>query len=132
MHIVFHFLTITISNPMIGREGNDLFSVLSTSPELSTVLYGNRGSDRFEIAPRNVDPVVSKNLRGHRGILEHTVDSVSDVGYDGMLVEGKTHVVVFPLQEHSISPSQQLYILFLATQRCCCGYIGQRRRLWLY
>lgn len=32
------------------KEGNDLVSVLSTSPALSTVLYGNLGSDTFNVS----------------------------------------------------------------------------------
>lgn len=39
------------------------------------------------ITPQRVDPVVSKNLRGHRGILEHKVSS-ADPDYDGLAVEG--------------------------------------------
>jgi hypothetical protein len=70
-----------------AAEGNDLISVLSTSPDFQTVLYGDLGSDTFVICPREVDPVVSKNLRGHRGIIEHSIVSGDD-GYDGLLVEG--------------------------------------------
>ena len=49
---------------VIAAEGNDLISVLSTSPSFSTSLYGAKGSDLFEVCPRTVEPVVSKNLRG--------------------------------------------------------------------
>ena len=69
------------------KEGNDLVSVLSTSPSVSTILYGNLGSDTFNITPREVAPVTSRNLRGHRGILEHSLSS-SDSEYDRLLVEG--------------------------------------------
>ena len=50
-------------------------------------MYGSRGSDTFIITPREVEPVISKNLRGHRGILEHSVSS-GDPDYDGLIVEG--------------------------------------------
>ena len=70
------------------EEGNDLVSVLSTHPALVTNIYGARGSDTFQVAPRRVNPVISKNLRGHRGILEHTVDSADDAGYHNLPIEG--------------------------------------------
>jgi len=69
------------------KEGNDLVSVLSTSPGLDTILYGNKGSDTFHITPREVEPVTSRNLRGHRGIIEHEI-STNDTGYKEVLVEG--------------------------------------------
>lgn len=98
------------------KEGNDYVAVLSTSPTLSTALYGNKGSDTFEvcsiqiesmstisfllctnillfwvlslqICPRDVDPVTSRNLRGHRGIVEHEISS-GDQEYDGLRIAG--------------------------------------------
>lgn len=47
-----------------GQEGNDEFVILSTNPSVLLSLYGGLGSDSFEIAPRTVGPVISKNLRG--------------------------------------------------------------------
>ena len=49
-----------------GRDGDDTFSVLSTSPGLATTAYGNGGSDTFIVGAKEVDRVVSKNIRGHR------------------------------------------------------------------
>ena len=46
------------------------------------------GSDTFIIAPREVEPVVSKNLRGHRGVIEHTIVSSTDPDYNGLSVRG--------------------------------------------
>ena len=71
-----------------GEEGNDLISVLSTSPDIALSIYGSKGSDRFEITPRNVAPVTSKNLRGHRGIIEHTISAPGDPEYDGLRIRG--------------------------------------------
>jgi hypothetical protein len=68
-------------------EGNDLVSILSTSPDFRTSIYGALGSDTFVACPREVEPVVSKNLRGHRGIIEHSISS-DDERYDALLVEG--------------------------------------------
>lgn len=70
-----------------AKEGNDKFSVLSTNPQTLTSLSGNLGSDTFEITPRTVEPVISKNLLGHRGIVEHTVESI-DQDYSELLLEG--------------------------------------------
>lgn len=69
------------------QEGNDLVSILSTNPSVVTNCYGALGSDRFRITPRSVAPVTSKNLRGHRGILEHAFSS-ADSSYHGLLVQG--------------------------------------------
>jgi Ca2+-binding RTX toxin-like protein len=69
------------------QEGNDLVSVLSTAPGVETKMYGSLGSDEFVVTPRNVEPVASKNLRGHRGILEHAISS-NDTDYDKLLIEG--------------------------------------------
>lgn len=70
-----------------GGAGNDEFYIISTDPKVATSVYGDLGSDSFIVAPPSVPPVISKSLRGHRGILEHTVTS-QDKGYDGLLVEG--------------------------------------------
>ncbi|GAX18396.1 hypothetical protein FisN_2Lh003 [Fistulifera solaris] len=84
-------LSISFTNieaiALTGGAGDDTLTVLSTSPNLALYLYGAEGSDTFVITPQKVDPVVSKNLRGHRGILRHTVTS-ADLGYDGLAVEG--------------------------------------------
>ena len=46
------------------------------------------GSDTFIITPRAVEPVVSKNLRGHRGIIEHAIVSLTDPDYNGLKIRG--------------------------------------------
>lgn len=71
-----------------GEEGDDTIVVLSTNPSVLLSLYGSLGSDEFIITPRSVSPVISKNLRGHRGIIEHTVISHTDSSYDGLVVSG--------------------------------------------
>ena len=85
-------LTINFQNiealEVDGLYGNDYIAVLSTPPTLNTTLYGNLGSDTFEICPRDVKPVTSKNLRGHRGILEHTIVSTGDSEYDELRIAG--------------------------------------------
>lgn len=58
-------------------------------PIRACLLVGDLGSDTFIIAPPSIPPVISKNLRGHRGILEHSVSSsIETSDYTGLLVEG--------------------------------------------
>ena len=70
-----------------AQEGDDEVYVLSTGPSLLLSLYGGLGSDTFVITSGGVEPVVSKNLRGHRGILEHNITS-TDPMYTGVKVRG--------------------------------------------
>jgi hypothetical protein len=69
-------------------QGDDAIDIISTDPRMHVSIYGGLGSDTFTITPKTVDPVVSKNLRGHRGIIEHKVVSVDDEGYDKLAVRG--------------------------------------------
>ncbi|CAB9505197.1 Kringle domain [Seminavis robusta] len=84
-------LSVRFSNiemlDVTGEAGNDVFSILSTNPNVITSVYGALGSDTFYIAPRSVDPVISKNTKGHTGVLEHEIAS-ADEEYNGLLVEG--------------------------------------------
>jgi hypothetical protein len=69
-------------------QGDDEIIVLSTNPSTFLFIYGGLGSDTFIITPRTVDPVISKNLRGHRGIIEHSVVAENDSEYNGLVVRG--------------------------------------------
>ncbi|CAB9505193.1 Kringle domain [Seminavis robusta] len=84
-------LSIKFSNiellDVTGQEGDDIFQILSTNPNVITSVYGSLGSDTFLVAPREVLPVISKNTKGHSGVLEHEIAS-GDEGYNGLLVEG--------------------------------------------
>ena len=51
-------------------------------------MKGGQGSDTFILTPSTVSPVVSKNLRGHRGIIEHALISADDEGYNNLVVRG--------------------------------------------
>lgn len=73
---------------VVGDAGDDEFVVLSTNPSMFISLYGGSGSDTFDITPGTVDSVFSKNLRGHRGIIEHTIVSSDDEDYNGLNVRG--------------------------------------------
>ena len=69
-----------------GAEGDDRFFVLSTNPDLQTVITGGLGADTFNVAG-DTPPVISNDLLGHSGIITHSVTS-SDEAYDGLSVEG--------------------------------------------
>lgn len=60
--------------------------MLSTEPSMFLSLYGGLGSDAFIVTPNVVSSMVSKNFRGHRGIIEHTVVSPDDESYNGLIV----------------------------------------------
>jgi hypothetical protein len=70
-----------------SEAGNDLISALWSSPTLITNIVGSLGTDQFVVNWPTVEPIVSKNLRGNRGILEHDISSV-DQEYDDLLIEG--------------------------------------------
>ena len=70
-----------------GHGGDDQITVLSTAPSTETRIFGGDGENAFVFTPRVVEPVVSKNLRGHRGVLEHDVMS-DDSSYSQILTQG--------------------------------------------
>ena len=72
--------------PTTFLQGDDEIYVLSTEPSMFLSLYGGLGSDNFIITPSTVSSMVSKNPRGHRGIIQHTVVSADDESYDGLIV----------------------------------------------
>jgi hypothetical protein len=84
-------LSITFSNiemlEVTGEAGNDVIQILSTGPNVATSVYGALGSDTFIVTPRSVDPVISRNTKGHTGVLEHSISS-GDAEYDGLLIKG--------------------------------------------
>jgi len=70
-----------------GRAGDDTISVLSTSPGSATSVFGNGGSDTFVVGAKKVDRVVSKNIRGHSGIIEYKLSS-EDSTYNELAIPG--------------------------------------------
>ena len=71
-----------------GEDGDDEFIVLSSNPNVLISLYGAKGSDTFIFTPQEVRPLVSKNLRGHRVIIEHEIVAVIDTEYNGLKIRG--------------------------------------------
>ncbi|MFP6612284.1 MAG: hypothetical protein VB835_08235, partial [Pirellulales bacterium] len=63
-----------------GLEGNDRFFVASTNERVDVSLFGGQGSDTFDVSGGNdgeAITVVSNDLLGHSGLLEHTISSDS-------------------------------------------------------
>jgi len=69
-----------------GAEGNDRFFVQSTSEAFATELFGGLGSDTFNMSG-DMPPIVSNDLRGHSGLLLHSVES-ADPRFDGQTLYG--------------------------------------------
>ena len=73
-----------------GQEGNDTFVVLSTNPAVSTTLYGDLGSDTFDVGG-NFDgsPIVvsSRDLQGHNGLIAQAA-TTTDVAYANAVIRG--------------------------------------------
>ena len=73
-----------------GAEGDDRFFVLSTGIEVITELDGGLGSDSFFVGGSPSDapiPVISNDLKGHSGVILHSVES-GDLKYAGISVDG--------------------------------------------
>lgn len=70
-------------------QARDQLTVLSTDPEQVLELFadGNKPDDD-SVNPREVNPVVSRNLRGHRGIINHQVSSDDPAYGNDLYVEG--------------------------------------------
>ncbi|MGY8732466.1 MAG: beta strand repeat-containing protein [Pirellulales bacterium] len=72
-------------------EGNDRFYVFGTPAGVSTNLIGGRGSDTFNVGGIDglEDPltVVSNDMRGHTGIINHTI-STADENFSNLALSG--------------------------------------------
>ncbi|MGH2997914.1 MAG: beta strand repeat-containing protein, partial [Gaiellaceae bacterium] len=66
-----------------GLGGNDNFYVLSTDPNVITVLDGGQGSDTFNVAGDVTGTVVAYNGDGTSAFINHDVSS-TDPAYDGI------------------------------------------------
>ena len=73
-----------------GAEGDDLFIVVSTSPHVLTRIFGGLGSDTILVGSA-APIVVADDLRGHSGIIEHSVESNlgnwAGISVDGVVAE---------------------------------------------
>ncbi|MDH5206306.1 MAG: hypothetical protein OEW36_11660, partial [Hylemonella sp.] len=70
-----------------GMEGDDHFFVQSTRAGVVTTIIGGVGSDTFDVAGDVTEPIVSLDLEGRSGVINHAVSS-EDLGYDNLLAPG--------------------------------------------
>ncbi|MEL7400229.1 MAG: hypothetical protein AAFN68_06605, partial [Pseudomonadota bacterium] len=70
-----------------GLEGNDTFFVLSTQKNTITKVIGGLGSDTFNVGGDVTGRVVSQDLEGRSGIINHGTSS-EDEDYNQLLAEG--------------------------------------------
>src|SRR5262249_25430235 len=70
-----------------GLDGNDHFTVLSTSAGVVTTLVGDGGSDTFDVAGDVATPVLARTTNGEAGYINHSVSS-ADPAYNGIAVDG--------------------------------------------
>ena len=81
-----------------GLEGDDDFFVISTPFGVVTRLVGGLGSDTFNVMGDVTDRIVTRELEGGNGIINHQVTSSTDAGYDGLLAPGIDLNVTMPKQ----------------------------------
>jgi Ca2+-binding RTX toxin-like protein len=71
-----------------GLEGNDRFYVLSTRAGMSSTIIGGLGSDVINIGGDVTAPIVSLDLEGRSGVINHQVTSTADAEYHNLLAPG--------------------------------------------
>jgi Ca2+-binding RTX toxin-like protein len=89
-------LAVTYANVEIleidGLEGDDLFDVLSTAPGVATRVIGGLGSDVINVAGDVAGSVVSRDIEGTSGTVNHDVSSTNPL-YDGLAAPGVDTIV---------------------------------------
>ncbi|MGB7818284.1 MAG: Calx-beta domain-containing protein, partial [Ornithinibacter sp.] len=84
-------LSVTYANVEIleidGLEGDDLFDILSTAPGVATRVIGGLGSDVINVAGDVTGSVVSRDIEGTSGTVNHDVSSTNPL-YDGLAAPG--------------------------------------------
>ncbi|MBL8484264.1 MAG: hypothetical protein JNJ60_18855, partial [Rhodocyclaceae bacterium] len=71
-----------------GLEGDDEFFVLSTAFGVAYRVIGGLGSDTINVASDVVEDIVTRELEGASGAVDHLVRSAGDPLYDGVVVDG--------------------------------------------
>ena len=71
-----------------GVEGNDEFFVLSTPSNMVMTVIGGLGSDTFNVGGDVTGTIVSRELEGRSGVIEHEVTSTADPNYNQLLAPG--------------------------------------------
>ncbi|MCG8559790.1 MAG: calcium-binding protein [Hyphomicrobiales bacterium] len=71
-----------------GLEGDDIIFVLSTPSNAGTRVIGGLGSDTINVASDVTETIISRELDGLSGVINHQVTSPVDIDYDGVLAPG--------------------------------------------
>ena len=116
-----------------GLEGDDQFFVLSTAFGVAYRVIGGLGSDQINVAGDVTADIVTRELEGLSGAVDHIVRS-DDPRYDGLVVDGvpynlatgNTGVVVITRARHrdqrargdDAGPITQTALLHGRTQPC--------------
>jgi len=85
-------LNVSLSNTeelleVDGLEGDDSFFILSTSASSVTRVIGGLGSDTFDVTGDVTEQIVSADLAGRSGLINHQANSADD-DYDQTFIEG--------------------------------------------
>jgi Ca2+-binding RTX toxin-like protein len=85
-------LTVTVDGveealEIDGLEGDDQFFILSTRDNVVTTVIGGLGSDTFNVAGDVTQEIISQNLDGLSGIINHGAEAPGS-DYDKLLVDG--------------------------------------------
>jgi hypothetical protein len=94
-------LSVTYANVEVlevdALEGDDTIDVLSTAPGVLTRVIGGLGNDTINVAGDVAGDVVSRNIEGTSGTINHLVKS-ADAIYNGLLADGIDLSVARPNQ----------------------------------
>jgi len=70
-----------------GLEGDDHFFIRSTRSGVVTTIIGGKGADTFDVAGDVTEDIVSLELEGRSGVINHTISS-DDGAYGNLLAPG--------------------------------------------
>ena len=94
-------LSVTYANVEVlevdALEGDDTIDVLSTQPNVLTRVIGGLGNDTINVAGDVAGDVVSRNIEGTSGTINHLVKSADQI-YNGLLADGIDLAVARPNQ----------------------------------
>ena len=79
-----------------GLEGDDEFFILSTKYGVAYRVIGGLGSDTINVAGDVVEDIVTRELEGVSGTIDHRVSSALDKLYDGLAVDGIDYNLATP------------------------------------
>lgn len=79
-----------------GLEGDDEFFVQSTAAGVAYRVIGGLGSDTINVTGDVVEDIVTRELEGVSGTIDHLVNSDGDPLYDGAAVDGLDYNLATP------------------------------------